>query len=394
MTKTVCVIFGGKSVEHDVSIVTALASVIKPLELSGKYKVESIYIAKDGSWHWSDKLKNMKLFTSGEIEGFLQKDKPLSIELNGGFRLRKPRGIAKWRVADIDVVFPAMHGTYGEDGSLMGLLEMAGVAYVGCSLQASVVAMDKILAKAVARNAGLKTVPDVISSREEYSANAQNIIRKVESQLKYPAFVKPPHLGSSIGVTKVADRVELERAVEVALHYDANVLIEMAVPNLREATLPIMGYGEEIVPAKLEEPLFSDEQFFDFDTKYLKQGKGNKTSGTKMQGSKYGAQGYSKIPADFPQALYKEAETVAIEGFKALGCSGIARVDILINEKTKDVFFNEVNPMPGSLYAHNWNVAGVSSVELVDKLIYFAQKANEDKLANATSFSTSFLKQF
>lgn len=392
--KTIAVLFGGRSTEHDVSIVTALASIIKPLELTKKYKVEPIYIAKNGAWYWDDKYKDINLFASGKIEDFLHRSQPVSVQFDGGMTLVKASGIAGRKLKrEIDIAFPAMHGTYGEDGSLMGLLEMAAVPYVGCNLQASVIAMDKILAKLVAKNAGLKTVPDVTCSDEEYARSRETILRQIETQLKYPVFVKPPHLGSSIGVTKVASRKELENAIEVAFHYDPNVLIEMAVPNLREATLPIMGYGDEIIPAKLEEPLFKTEDFFDFETKYMHQGKGGK-GGAKTEGAKRGAQGYSRIPADFPKPLYEEAEAVAIAGFKAAGCSGIARVDILINEKTKDVYFNEINPLPGSLYAHNWRAAGIPSVELVDKLIYFAEKRFADQQKLTTTFKTSFLKQF
>jgi D-alanine-D-alanine ligase len=386
--KTIAVLFGSRSAEHDVSIVTALAAVVKPLELTKKYVVVPIYIAKDGRWFSDPKLKDIKLFTSGKIDDFLDKAKPISVEFGGRFVIAK--GGLKPKRTKIDVVFPATHGTYGEDGALMGLLEMANVPYVGCDLQSSVIAMDKILAKLTAKNAGLKTVPDVTFSAEEYGRSEDEIIKKIEKKLKYPAFVKPPHLGSSIGVTKVSNRTELKNAIEVSLHYDTNVLVEMAVPNLREATLPIMGYGREIIPAQLEEPLFHAEDFFDFDTKYMNQGKGGK----KMGGAKQGAQGYSRIPADFPKALYEEAEAVAIAGFKAAGCSGIARVDILINEKTKDVYFNEINPLPGSLYAHNWRASGVSSVELVDKLVQFAQKRFDARQNLTTTFDTSFLKQF
>ncbi|MGH9857158.1 MAG: D-alanine--D-alanine ligase, partial [Acidobacteriota bacterium] len=338
--KTVAVVFGGRSTEHDVSIVTAIASVIKPLELTRKYKVEAIYIAKDGNWYWDEKLKDIKIYQTGEIENLMRKSPKVHVLFEDGLTLVKSSQFAGRKMyKKIDVVFPAMHGTNGEDGALMGLLQMANIPYIGCDLQSSVVAMDKILAKLVAKNAGLKTVPDVIFSREEFSRDHETILKKIESELKYPVFVKPPHLGSSIGVTKVSSRTELENAIEVALHYDANVLVEMAVPNLREATLPIIGYGDEIIPAKLEEPKFHSDDFFDFETKYMNQGKGSKNMG----GAKQGSQGYSRIPADFPPKLYEEAEKLAVAAFKAAGCSGIARVDILINEKTNDVYFCEIN---------------------------------------------------
>ena len=160
--QTIAVIFGGRSAEHDVSIVTAISSVIKPLELTKKYKVEAVYVAKNGTWYWDEKLKDISLFTSGKIENFLQKAKPASVQFDGGMTLSKPRGLAGRMVnKKIDVVFPAMHGTYGEDGSLMGLLEMTNVAYVGCGLDASVIAMDKVLAKQIA-NANNIPIPQYV----------------------------------------------------------------------------------------------------------------------------------------------------------------------------------------------------------------------------------------
>jgi D-alanine-D-alanine ligase len=149
--ETIAVIFGGRSAEHDVSIVTALASIIKPLELTKKYRVEAIYIAKDGSWYWDEKLKDIKLFTSGDIQDYLHRAQPASVQFDGGMTLVKASGIAGRKTArKIDIAFPAMHGTYGEDGALMGLLDMAGIPYVGCGLSAAAIAMDKVLATQVA----------------------------------------------------------------------------------------------------------------------------------------------------------------------------------------------------------------------------------------------------
>ncbi len=394
--KTVAVLFGGKSTEHDVSIITAIASIIKPLELTKKYKVLPVYISKDGSWYSDDKFADVANYQSGEVENLLRKLPKLKLLFDDGLKLVKNgKKLSRSEVVDVDVVFTAMHGTYGEDGALMGLLDMANVPYVGCDLQSSVIAMDKILAKLVASNAGLQVVPDVTFTKKEFEETKGKLLDKIEKKLGYPAFVKPPHLGSSIGVTKVLNRKELEDAIEVALHYDANVLIEMAVPNLREATLPIIGNGDDITPALLEEPAFQPGDFFDFETKYLQGGKKGKKGGTKMgANAEQGAQGYSRIPANFPSDLYKKAEAVAIAGYKAAGCTGIARVDILINEKTGVVYFNEINPLPGSLYAHNWNKAGVSNVELVDKLVQLAEARWQEKQKLSTGFDTSFLKQF
>lgn len=382
--KTVAVIFGGKSAEHDVSIVTAIASVIKPLELSKKYRVEAVYVAKNGAWFWDDKLKDIKLFTSGEIDKFITKARPAGVQFDGGLTLVRPGHFIRRR--KVDVVFPAMHGTYGEDGSLMGLLDMAGVPYVGCGLEASVLAMDKAATKQICLAHGLPSNKFLVFNAQEFAEDALSVLRKIIEELKYPLFVKPVHLGSSIAIARVTTDTELRNAIEVAARFDDKIIIEEAVPNLIEVTLPIMG-NDELTPAYLEQPLVSAENFFDFETKYMK-------GGAKAEGAKRGAQGYSKIPADIPKDLYDKAEKVGLGVYKALGCTGIARVDMLINSKTKEVFVNEVNPLPGSLYAHNWRAKGISNVELVTRLIELAEERHARRKNLSTAFSTNFLKQF
>ncbi len=385
--KTVAVIFGGQSTEHDVSIITALASVIKPLELTKQYKVEAVYIAKDGSWYWDDRLKQIDLFTSGEIDDFCRKAPKVHLLFDGGLTLVKSSQFAGRKMyRKVDVVFPAMHGTYGEDGALMGLLEMANVPYVGCNFRVSAVAMDKVLAKKVCESEGIPSTPWTwfYSSRLN---QPKEIVNKI-SKLDYPLFVKPAHLGSSIGISKVASETELLNALEVAAHYDNKIIVEQAVPNVIEVTLPIIGNGE-LTPALLERPLTQAQDFFDFETKYMS---GGKKGGGKKGGK--GAQGYSELPAKLPKELYSKAETMGTDVYRALGCSGIARVDMLIDSKAGRVYFNEVNPMPGGLYAHNWRKAGISSIELVSRLINLAERKWEDKQKLTTSFPTNYLKQF
>src|SRR5688572_6674357 len=181
--KTIAVIFGGKSAEHDVSIVTAIASIIKPLELSKKYRVEAVYVAKNGAWFWDEQLKDIGLFTSGKIDKFMAKATPTSAQFDSGLTLVKAGRFNKR--LKVDVVFPAMHGTYGEDGSLMGLLDMAGVAYVGCGLEASVLAMDKAVTKQIAVAHGLPSNKFVVFSAKEFSANQESVTKQIAKELKY-----------------------------------------------------------------------------------------------------------------------------------------------------------------------------------------------------------------
>ncbi len=385
--KTIAVIFGGRSTEHDVSIVTAIAAIIKPLELAGDWRVVPVYIAKDGSWYSDKKLKKIELFRTGQIDDFMAKAPKVQLLFDDGLVLIKDgRWASKGR--KIDMVFPAMHGTHGEDGELMGLLEMANAPYVGCDFRSSAVAMDKVLSKQVAEDSGLASSPWAWFYAADLKSKKADILKQID-QLKYPLFVKPAHLGSSIGISKVTAKKDLMNALEVAVHYDDKVIVEQGVKNLIEVTLPIMG-NDQPVPALLERPLTQPKDFFDFDTKYIRDGQ--KSAGKK--GGTKGAQGYSQLPAELPRSLYQKAEATGLAVYKALGCSGIARVDMLIDSKTKKVYFNEVNPMPGSLYAHNWRAAGVSSVELISKLVDYAQERWQSKQKLTTSFSTNFLKQF
>ncbi len=386
--KTVAVVFGGRSTEHDVSIITALASVIKPLELTKQYKVEAVYIAKNGAWHWDDKLKDIELFSSGKIQDFLHKNQPASVQFDSGMTLVKASGIAgRKTLRKIDVVFPAMHGTYGEDGSLMGLLRMASVPFVGCDMDSSVLAMDKVLAKQVAASNNIPVAKYEHLYRDGFARKSADILRKIEKNLAYPLFVKPAHLGSSIGISRATNTTELQNAIEVACHYDNKVVIEEEIPNLIEVTLPIIG-NDQLTPGLLEKPLTKPEDFFDFETKYLQGGKKGSGKGVK------GAQGYSELPAKLDEALYKKAEQTGLAAYRALGCGGTARVDMLIDSQTDTVYFNEVNPLYGGLYEHNWRAAGVSSVDLVQTLIRLAEERFQQQQQQNTVFSTNYLQQF
>jgi len=267
----------------------------------------------------------------------------------------------------------------------MGLLQMANVPFVGCDMTSSAVVMDKVLAKQVAASDKIASTPWVWFMANDLSRKHKEVLDKIKP-LKYPLFVKPAHLGSSIGISRVENEKELANALEVAVHYDDKVIVEQGVDNLIEVTLPIIG-NDDPVPALLEQPLTKPEDFFDFDTKYMQ---GGKKGGSKSSGS----QGYSQIPADLPKELYQKTENTGLAVYKTLGCSGIARVDLLIDSKTENIYFNEVNPLPGGLYAHNWAKAGISNVELVTRLVNLAEERWSERQKLTTSFSTNYLKQF
>ena len=258
---TVAVVFGSRSTEHDISILTAIASIIKPLELTQKYEVLPVYIAKDGRWFAGQQYKDINLYKGGKLDEALAKDQAVALRLGKGLTLVR-RSRLKTTETPVDIVFPSMHGTHGEDGELMAICEMAEVPYVGCDVESSVIAMDKVLAKQVAMQSHIPTSAFVPFSKLEYEADPLSWQKEINQKLHYPLFVKPAHLGSSIGITRITDKKDLANAIEVALHYDTKALVEEAVNNLVEVTLPIMG-NDEPRPALLEEPLLKSEDFFD-----------------------------------------------------------------------------------------------------------------------------------
>ncbi len=384
--KKVAVIFGGQSTEHDISIITALSAIIRPLRLRKQYEVIPVYISKTGTWYSEPELTDVLTFQTSRIDEILQKAKPIWLEMGNGLTLVK--GGLKTTKTRIDIVFPAMHGTNGEDGALMGLLQMSGVTYVGCDLRSSVIAMDKALSKVVVQTAGIDVAKSIHISKREYQKKPNYFIDLAKA-LSLPLFVKPTHLGSSIGISRNSSYDELTNALEVALHYDDAALIEEAIPNLIELTVPVM--GNDMPRAGLvEKPRTDPDEFFDFSTKYMNQG--GKKIGT--QKTSQGSQGYSELPANITKELYARAEKTALAVYTALGCMGTARVDLLVDSKTDTVYFNEINPLPGSLYAHNWRQAGVAPVQLVEELIELAIERHAAHQELDHSFSSNFLRQF
>lgn len=378
MKKTIAVIFGGQSAEHDVSIITGHTPIIDSLRATDQFEIWPIYIARDGSWYADQAMNDLNYFKQPDWEAKVARLKKVQLQFDGGLKISWPGLLSK--TVKIDLVFPAMHGTFGEDGSLMGLLRLAGVPFAGCDLFASAVAMDKVLTKQVVAAEGLPIVPYVWFTKHDWQENKTAWLEKI-AKLKYPLFVKPVHLGSSIGITKVKQLADLENALEVAFHYDDKVLVEEGVENLIEVTLPIMG-NDELQLANIERPLNKTE-FFDFNDKYMSGGK--KTGGANSQ--------YSELPANIDPKLSEQVTDLGRHTYKTLGCTGIARVDFLIDGESGQVYVNEVNTLPGSLYHHNWKSAGVSNVELVMKLVSLAEERFAAQKNITYTFKSDILKQ-
>jgi D-alanine-D-alanine ligase len=357
------VIFGGRSVEHEVSLVSA-ASVINALDKE-KYEVIPIGIAHTGQWLSSDDaLKLLKDHSAIEHkpEQMLVPDprKQALMTMNDG------NGTGK----SLDVIFPVVHGTYAEDGTLQGLLELADIPYVGAGVLGSAVGMDKVIQKELLRQAKIPVTLSVWFLYSEYQQQQKKIISNMERTLRYPVFIKPANSGSSIGISKAHMRKELLAAIELAAQYDRKILVEQGVKNAREIECSILGNDrpEASVPGEV----IPSNEFYDYDAKYVDE------------------KSAVVIPAKLPKSILKKIQNIAIDAFRALDCSGMARVDFLVTKHTNKIYLNEINTLPGftsiSMYPKMWQASGVSYPALLDRLIQYAMERHHAKKKLHTTY--------
>lgn len=372
------VIFGSRSVEHDVSVITAI-QLMGNLDRE-KYNVIPIYISKEGKWLIGDVLKKIENFNDkSHLE---RKAEKAIISPDPNNKNLIPANQAFFSKAiKIDVIIPSIHGTNGEDGTIQGLLELANIPYVGAGVVGSAVGMDKIIMKAAFNENGLPAVKYVWFLKSEFSKTPQEVIKKVEETLNFPLFVKPANLGSSIGITKAKDKKSLEFAIEVACHYDRRILVEEAVDNATEINCSVLG-NDDPIPSVLEEPIRYDE-ILSFTDKYLRGGKGSKGMASQTR----------RIPAPISQSLTQKIQDLAVKSFKAVDCSGIARIDFLLNKKTNEVFVNEINTIPGSFSFYLWEKSGYPFPKLLDRLIELAIQRHKEKQNNIYSFDSEILQK-
>src|SRR5882762_6039056 len=393
------ILFGGRSGEHEVSLLSA-ASVLNAID-KDRYEVVPIGITKDGRW-----------VTSGDAHRLLTENpavgdaRPRPAHLRAGDPETTPgaallasgesvvvppepvhrqRGMVPFqtdaalarrtsdRAINVDVIFPVLHGTFGEDGTIQGLLELADIPYVGAGVLGSAAGMDKDIMKSLFRSAGLPIVKHVTVLRSEWETNSKKVERLIESKLKYPVFVKPANLGSSVGISKARERKELAPAMEEAAKFDRKIVIEEGVGGkkhkAREIECSVLGNDKpaasvagEIVPGK---------EFYDYTAKYLDEGS------------------QLIIPAKLSKAETKKIQQLAISAFKAVDCSGLARVDFLLDPKNRKIYLNEINTMPGftaiSMYPKLWSASGLEYADLIDRLIQLGIERHADKKKNQYS---------
>ena len=370
------VFFGSRSPEHDISIITAQL-IISGLKKLG-YQVIPVYIDKQGCWLIDKKLGELKSFTAQtDFSGF--DEYYLDLEKSQGQLVFRKKGF-RGKEITVDLAFPALHGANGEDGAIQGLFEMFNVPYVGCDVSSSAVAMDKILTKLFYKAQGILTSEFLYFTATDWQANQNRLTVEITNNLKWPLFVKPPLLGSSIGISKVANVKDLESAIEVALHYGNMVLVEEGVENPMDVTCAVLGFTDPKA-SLLQESVYS-QNLFSYEDKYLNDGGAQTGKSSKS----------AVIPARLDEQTTKEIQETSLKIFKLLGCSGIARFDFLYNTKTKKCYANEINPLPGTLYHHLWAKSGVELSELLSELIGFAQEQHTAKNKVATTFASDILK--
>jgi D-alanine-D-alanine ligase len=383
------ILFGGRSGEHEVSLLSA-ASVVSAIDKS-KFELIPIGITKEGRWLTAGDAELLLQGKADSVPSHLRAGDPdatpgAAVLATGRAVLVPPEphpggSLAAFqsealtrrasdRAINVDIIFPVLHGTFGEDGTIQGLLELADIAYVGAGVLGSAAGMDKDVMKSLFKAAGLPIVKHVTVLRSDWESAPRKVQKLVESKLKYPVFVKPANLGSSVGISKARERKELAPAMEEAAKFDRKIVIEEGVGGkkhkAREIECSVLGNDKpaasvagEIVPGK---------EFYDYTAKYLDEGS------------------QLIIPAKLSKAESKKIQQLAISAFKAVDCSGLARVDFLMDPKNRKIYLNEINTMPGftaiSMYPKLWAASGLAYPELIERLIRLGQERHEEKKRN------------
>ena len=377
------VLFGGKSVEHEVSIISAIQA-IRYIN-KDKYDVVPIYVTKSNEMYVGEDIGNIEKYKN--IKELLNNSQRVVLLSNNDkleiykFPFKK---LANNYYDYIDVAFPIVHGTNVEDGTLQGYLKTLNVPFVGCDVTSSAIGMDKYVMKTVLKD---NTIPVLNCMRfdfNEYNTDAKKIVSDVEENIEYPVIVKPINLGSSVGIKIAHNKEELFEALEYAFSFAKNILVEKAIIHLKEINCSVLGDYEEAFASECEEPIGSDE-ILSYEDKYI-------SGGSKKTGSKGMTSLDRKLPAEISDELKARIQELAIKTFKALGCNGVSRIDFMIDKDTDEVYVNEINTIPGSLSFYLWKATGMNYEELLDKLITLALKREREEKDISYSFDTNILE--
>ncbi|HEY4053523.1 MAG TPA: D-alanine--D-alanine ligase family protein [Terriglobales bacterium] len=384
------ILFGGRSGEHEISLLSA-ASVFKAID-QNKYEVVPIGITKQGRWVTSADAERLLAGKPLEPERQLRAGDPdttvAAAVIQTGqavvvppephksgagmtpFQTDAPARRAADRAINVDVIFPVLHGTFGEDGTVQGLLELAGIPYVGAGVLGSAAGMDKDIMKSLFRAAGLPIVKHVTVLRSDWESQPKKVQKTIERSLKYPVFVKPANLGSSVGISKAHDRKELGPALAEAARFDRKIVIEQGVggKNGKAREIECAVLGNDQPKASVAGEIVPSAEFYDYSAKYLDEGS------------------QLIIPAKLTRAEAKKVQELAVGAFRAVDCSGLGRVDFLMDPKSRKIFLNEINTMPGftsiSMYPKLWAASGVSYPQLIESLIQLGIERHQEKKRN------------
>ena len=388
MKLKVGVIFGGETVEHEVSIISALQAMEHINQ--DKYDIVPIYISKDRTWYTGKMLMDIDVYRNfDDLKKYASKC--TLVNKDGVFFLQRTTGLFRKTLSDVDVVLPIVHGNNVEDGSLAGLLESIGVPYAGSGVLGSALGQDKVVMKQVFESMNLPIVKYVWFYDSDYSETADDIKNKIYN-MGYPVIVKPAKLGSSVGITYVKEPKDIDKAIEEAIQYDNKIIVEKAVENLLEVNCSVLGNYAYQQTSSIEE-VKGKSEFLTYQDKYIGNGKGAK--GIKCGAKSQGMVNTSRIiPARIDSKTEETVRYIASEAFKALNMSGVCRIDFLINRETKEVYINEPNTIPGSLAFYLWEPTGKKYEQLLDDIITLAIKDYKDKHKKIYSFDTNILSGY
>lgn len=382
MKTKVAMIFGGKSVEHEVSVITGIQAIMNMD--TEKYEVIPVYMTKKNEMYIGEEIGNIEAYK--DIDGLLKKSQRV-IMLNEGDKVQfMPYPVKKFgknNAVEIDIAFPVVHGTNVEDGALQGYLKTLGIPFVGCDVTASAVGMDKYIMKTVLKENNVPVLDAFLYTLSDY-AEIDTMMDHIEAKLGYPVIVKPVNLGSSVGISVAKDRIDLAQSIDDAFRYSTKVLVEHAITNLREINCSVLGDENEAFASECEEPLHTKD-ILSYEDKYINNAKGS--------GSKGMASVARKIPADLSPEKREEIRNMAVRAFKALGCNGVSRIDFMIDEDNGHLYFNEINTIPGSLAFYLWEPIGISYKELLDKMVWLALKRARTEERITFTFDTNILNQ-
>ncbi len=378
------VIFGGRTVEHEISIITANQAITNINK--EKYEIIPIYISKSGKMYTGEKLLDLKEYR--DLEQLVKECEEIVLVNNGEKAnvLRvKNKMFSNNIINSIDLAFPIMHGTNGEDGSIQGFLEILGVPYIGPDVLASSIGMDKIMMRRLLKEQQIPSLDYVAFYSLDYISNEEKYIKEVEEKISYPVIVKAGNLGSSVGIKKAKNRNQLAEAIEFAMEFSDRIMVEKAIENLKEINCSVMGDMIEAQASICEEPIGSDE-ILSYTDKYV--GNSKTKGGTKSQGM---ATLQRKVPAEISEETTKQIQEIAVKTFKILGCNGVSRIDFMIDLNDNNIYVNEINTIPGALSYYLWEATGKTFEKELDDLVELAFKRNRERQNRTYSYDQNIL---